>query len=188
MIKVGYQVAAKSMSNMETKQLVDFGLCLYAKDYYSAAKLLGENGCKGTPYHVMLSLSVECFLKSIRTTTLWSGASGVKVNHTKKTHDLASIFHKLEINFPKDADWLKSEYSAQYSRSLKEDLELNKNVFTLRRYPYSFKGEIPKTPLTTRPEELLYGRNYENDTAVYETLLEDVAKFLFGILVPHIGQ
>ncbi|MGR5556323.1 hypothetical protein ACQKQC_08490 [Vibrio fortis] len=174
------------MIHIETKNLVDFGLCSYAKDYYLAAQTLKDNGCKSVPYHLMLALSSECFLKSIRTTTLWYCSSGTKVNHTNRTHDLASIFHKLEVNFRQDADWLKSEYSRQYSRSFKNDLELNKNVFTLRRYPYSQKGEIPQVPLSSTRVELLYGCKYENDVAVYETLLEDVARFLFDTLVPHI--
>ncbi|MBY6236842.1 hypothetical protein KUV99_11785 [Vibrio harveyi] len=174
------------MSHIETKNLVDFNLCLYAKDYYLAAQTLKGNGCKGAPYHVMLALSAECFLKSIRTTTLWHGPSSVKVNHTKKTHDLANIFHKLEVNFRQDADWLESEYLKQYSRSFKGDLELNKNVFTLRRYPYSQKGELPRAPLPSTREEILHGCKYENDVAVYESSLEDIAKFLFDVLVPHI--
>ncbi len=175
------------MDYTETENLIDFGLCLYAKDYYLAAQTLKDNCCTGTPYHLLLALSVECFLKSIRTTTLWLGATGVKVNHTKKTHDLASIFHKLEVNFSQDADWLKIEYLKQYSRSLKEDIELNKNVFTLRRYPYSHKGDIPRVPLAATSDELLHGRKYQNDLIVYETQLEDVAKFLFDVLLPRIS-
>lgn len=175
------------MTDKKNEHLVDFGLCLYAQDYYLAAQTLKDNGVKSTPYHLMLALSVECFLKSIRTTTLWHGSTGVKVNHTKKTHDLESIFHKLEINYPTDSEWLKDEYLKQYSRSLKRDLELNKNVFTDRRYPYSSKGEIPKVPLSSTREELLYGVAYSNDTTVYETMLEDVARFLFEVLSPHIN-
>ncbi|EJG1286759.1 hypothetical protein [Vibrio parahaemolyticus] len=174
------------MTYKETNNLVDFSLCLYAKDYYLAAQALNGSELKSTPYHLMLALSVECFLKSIRTTTIWHESTGVKVAHTKKTHDLSSIFHKLEINHPSDAEWLKNEYSNKYSRSLKGDLELNKNVFSLRRYPYSLKGDIPKVPLATTREELLYGIKYDNDIAVYETILEDIAKFLFDVLTPHI--
>ncbi|EHA1127099.1 TPA: hypothetical protein I7117_14815 [Vibrio vulnificus] len=174
------------MNQTETQNIVDFGLCLYAKDYFLAAKTLKENGNEGIPYHLLLALSVECFLKSIRTTTLWDGTVGVKVNHTKKTHDLASIFHKLEINSQQDAEWLEREYLKQYSRSLKVDLELNKNVFTQRRYPYSLQGNIPQVRIGTTSGELLSGFEYENDLVVYETLLEDVAKFLFDVLSPRI--
>ncbi|TFZ55081.1 hypothetical protein E4T25_13625 [Photobacterium damselae subsp. piscicida] len=175
------------MNYTETKHLVDFGLCLYAKDYFIAAQALKDNGCKGTPYHVMLALSVECFLKSIRTTTLWNESLGVKVKHTKKTHDFISIFHKLEVNFTQDADWLKSEYFKYYSRSFKDDLELNKDVFNKKRYPYSCKGDIPDLKIPTTVNEILYGCKHENDIIVYEGLLEDVAKFLFDVLVPYIN-
>lgn len=174
------------MNFTETENLVDFGLGLYAKEYYEAARTLKDNGSKGTPYHLMLAISTECFLKSIRTTTLWYRGLGVKVNHTKRTHDLTSIFHNLECNHPRDAEFLKNGYMSKYSRSFKEDLELNKNVFALRRYPYSHKGEIPRPPIASTRDELLYGCKYENDIAVYESQLEDVAEFLYDVVVPHI--
>ena len=74
----------------------------------------------------------------------------------------------------------------KYSRSFNEDLELNKDVFTLRRYPYSHKGEIPIPPIPSTRDELLYGCKYENDIAVYESQLEDVTEFLYDVVVPHI--
>ena len=175
------------MNFTKTENLVDFGLGLYAKEYYEAARTLKDNGSKGTPYHLMLAISAECFLKSIRTTTLWYREENyVKVNHTKKTHDLASIFHKLECNHPQDAEFLKNGYMNKYSRSFNEDLELNKDVFTLRRYPYSHKGEIPRPPIPSTRDELLYGCKYKNDIAVYESQLEDVTEFLYDVVVPHI--
>lgn len=141
------------MNFTETENLVDFGLGLYAKEYYEAARTLKDNGSKGTPYHLMLAISAECFLKSIRTTTLWYRGLGVKVNHTKRTHDLTSIFHELECNHPRDAEFLKNGYMSKYSRSFKEDLELNKNVFTLRRYLTHIKERFQDLPL------LLLGTN-----------------------------
>ncbi|MEZ8200268.1 hypothetical protein [Vibrio splendidus] len=174
------------MNFTDTENLVDFGLGLYAKEYYEAAQVLKANGSKGAPYHLMLAISAECFLKSIRTTMLWYRGSGVKVNHTKKTHDLTTIFHKLECNHPQDAEFLKNSYMSKYSRSFKEDLELNKNVFTLRRSPYSQKGEVPRPLIPSSRDELLYGCKYENDIAVYESQLEDVTESLYDVVVPHI--
>ncbi|MUK41885.1 hypothetical protein GNP61_09990 [Aliivibrio fischeri] len=176
------------MTAKKSENLVDFGLCLYAKDYYQAAQTLKDNGVENTPYHIMLALSVECFLKSIRTTTEWSGSIGTKVHHVKNTHDLDKIFHKLEVNHPNDAKWLKDEYFRQYSRSLKDDIELNKNVFTYQRYPYTSKGDIPKVPLSSTPEEMLYGIKYSNDIAVYVTMLEYVAKFLFDVIGSYFNR
>lgn len=75
---------------------------------------------------------------------------------------------------------------SRYSRSFKADLELNKNVFTLRRYPYLHKGEIPRPPIPSTRDELLYGCKYENDIAVYVSQLEDVTEFLYDVVVPHI--
>lgn len=81
------------MNFTETENLVDFGLGLYAKEYYEAARILKNNSSKGTPYYLMLAISAECFLKSIRTTTLWySEEAGVKVNHTKKNARLNEDF------------------------------------------------------------------------------------------------
>lgn len=52
--------------------------------------------------------------------------------------------------------------------------------------PYSHKGEIPRPPIASTRDELLYGCKYENDIAVYESQLEDVAEFLYDVVVPHI--
>lgn len=60
------QYRGKTMNFTETENLVDFGLGLYAKEYYEAARILKNNRSKGTPYHLMLAISAECFLKSIR--------------------------------------------------------------------------------------------------------------------------
>ncbi len=83
------------------------------------------------------------------------------------------------------AKWLKDEYLRLYSRSLKDDIELNKNVFTYQRYPYTSKGDTPKTRLSSTREEMLYGIKYSNDIAVYVTMLEDLAKFLFDVIGSH---
>jgi len=171
------------MEKIQTKNLVDFGLFTHAKDYYLAAQILKEND-SNNPYFIMLALSIECFLKSIRTKIEWNDSVAIKVNHTKKTHDLSKIFHKIEVNHPLDAKYLKNKYEIQYSRSLKQDIELNKTVFTDRRYPYSLKGDIPKVPLHSN-DEMLHGVKYKNNIAVYVKELEDVAEFLFNVLSKH---
>ena len=152
------------MKKIKTKNLVDFGLFTHAKDYYLAAQILKDNDSKN-PYFVMLALSIECFLKSIRSNIEWDNSVAIKVNHTKKTHNLSKIFHKIEVNHPPDAEYLKSEYEIQYSRSLKQDIELNKTVFTDRRYPYSAKGDIYKPP-SPSDKEIIHGIKYENNIAV----------------------
>ncbi|SDH43823.1 hypothetical protein SAMN04488136_11624 [Vibrio xiamenensis] len=168
-----------------SKNIVDFGLYTYGKDYYDAAKVLKGQVSSSIPYHIMLALAVECFLKSIRTEVEWHSRVANKVRHTKREHDHAKIFHKLEVNFPDDAAFLETKYAETYYRSFKEDLKLNKDVFSLRRYPYSAKGEIPRMPIPETAEELLFGMQYKNDIAVYETQLEDVAEFLHSILGPY---
>lgn len=173
------------MSIRKTNNIVDFGLYTYGKDYYDAAKVLKGQVSGANPYHIMLALAVECFLKSIRTEIEWHSSVANKVRHTKRIHDHAKIFHKLEVNFPDDAAFLETKYAESYHRSFKEDLKLNKDVFALRRYPYSTKGEIPRLPIPETPEELLFGMQYKNDIAVYETQLEDVADFLHSILSPY---
>ncbi|TEW48495.1 hypothetical protein [Psychromonas algicola] len=175
------------MKNIQTKNLVDFGLFTHAKDYYSAAQILKENG-PNNPYFIMLALSIECFLKSIRTKIEWNDSVAIKVNHTKKTHDLSKIFHKIEINHPLDAEYLKNKYEIQYSRSLKQDIELNKTVFTDRRYPYSAKGGIPEVPLHSNDEGLRIPKDKKDkiNIAVYVKELEAVAKFLSDVLSKYI--
>ncbi|EKB3553816.1 hypothetical protein ONY95_003133 [Vibrio parahaemolyticus] len=174
------------MSDSTTENIVDFGLFTYGREYYESAQILKENQATSNAYYILLALAIECFLKSIRTTVMWSGCVANKVQHTKKVHDLAKIYHKITVNYPEDAAWLEQKYAGQFRRSLKADIELNKDVFTLRRYPYSNKGEIPKMPLPQTRGELLYGIQYKNDIAVYVTHLEDVAQFFNYTLSPSI--
>ena len=173
------------MSDSTTENIVDFGLFTYGREYYESAQILKENQATSNAYCILLALAIECFLKSIRTTVVWSGNVASKVQHTKKVHNLAKIYHKITVNYPEDATWLEQKYAEQFQRSLKADIELNKDVFTLRRYPYSTNGEIPKKPLAHTREEILYGVQYKNDIAVYVTHLEDVAQFFNDTLSAH---
>ncbi|HCG5948052.1 hypothetical protein HJ052_12010 [Vibrio parahaemolyticus] len=173
------------MSDSTTENVVDFGLFTYGREYYESAQVLKENHLTSNSYYILLALAIECFLKSIRTTVMWNGSVANKVQHTKNVHDLAKIYHKITVNYPEDAACLEQKYAEQFQRSLKADIELNKDVFTLRRYPYSNKGEIPKIPLPQTREELLYGMQYKNDIAVYVTHLEDVAQFFNDSLSCH---
>lgn len=163
----------------KSENVVDFGLCLYAREYYLGAQALRECDVAGRPYYLLLSLAIECYLKSIRTKTLWYGSRATQVEHTKYTHNFTDIFKKLEANYPEDANWLKCEYQTQYSRSFIDDLDLNKHVFTKHRYPYDPKGNIPFLKAPDSSVELIHGVKYDNDIAVYVGALEDVATFLY---------
>lgn len=172
-LHVGYY-----MNEVRTESLVDFGLYYTAKEYYDSAQVLKKNQPLGNPYYILLALSIECYLKSIKTEVIWDFTKGPKVNHTKG-HYLDEIFSALKTNHPKETDFLESQYAAQFNRSLSHDIERNAKVFTARRYPYSFKGEIPTMPVS---ENIADVPLYANDIAVYVEELEDVARFLTRIL------
>ena len=165
----------------ETQNLVDFGLFYTAKENYDAAKLLKENNFTKTPYYILLSFSIECFLKSIRTTTKWIGSKGVSVDHKDK-HPLSNIFNSIEKEHPDDANYLKDRYESKYGRLLKYDIDLNSEVFTKKRYPYLKDGKIPYPELRGINSLSL---KHDNSIMVYVTQLEDVADFLHDELKIH---
>ncbi len=101
----------------ETHEIVDFGLSLQAKKYFEAASVLKINKIDTSPYYVMLSLSIECYLKSIRTTTYWSGSRGIGVMH-EKGHDLSRLFTILSEKHPQDASVLSEQYQIRFGGSL----------------------------------------------------------------------
>ncbi|MBQ4892173.1 hypothetical protein J8L86_20170 [Shewanella sp. MMG014] len=88
-----------------TNEIVDFGFSSQGQDYYDAAMALHKSKVSGTPYYVLLSLSIECYLKSIQTKTYWSGGRGVVVMH-EKGHDLLQLFSNLSSKHPRDALYL----------------------------------------------------------------------------------
>ncbi|MBY7982012.1 hypothetical protein KW452_05595 [Vibrio fluvialis] len=164
-----------------TQNLVDFGLFITAKEFYEAAKLIKGNKFVSRPYHVILSFSVELFLKSIQTTTVWPSSVASSVEHTKG-HSLSEIFASIENNYPEDSGYLEDKYYLKYGRSLKHDLSLNSDVFMKQRYPYQKGGAIPSISVFDR--DLLNPR-YGNDIAVYVDELERVASFFHDELMVH---
>ena len=112
----------------ETHDIVDFGLFYSAKQYYEAARLIKDNDFVFIPYSILLSFSIELFLKSIRTTTMWPSAVASKVDHMQG-HNLTKIFNAIEKKYPSDANNLKNKYHLRFNRSLKEDIDLNSEVF-----------------------------------------------------------
>ena len=165
----------------ETKEIVDFGLFYSAKEYYDAAELLKVNNYTSTPYSILLSFSIECFLKSIRTTITWDGARASKVKH-KKGHGLTELFTEIEKDHPDDASYLMSKYASIYGRPLKEDINLNSEVFFKKRYPYLKDGTIPSLGiLNINP----LSPEYDNSIAIHLTQLENVASFLHDELIVY---
>ncbi|MDF4976448.1 hypothetical protein P3748_24130 [Vibrio parahaemolyticus] len=164
-----------------TQNLVDFGLFITAKEFYEAAKLIKGNEFVSRPYHVILSFSVELFLKSIQTTTVWPSAVASSVEHTKG-HSLAEIFASMESKHPEDSGYLEEKYHLKHGRSLKHDLSLNSDVFMKQRYPYQKGGAIPSISVFDRD---LLNPQYGNDIAVYVDELERVASFLHDELIVH---
>ncbi len=162
-----------------TQNLVDFGLFITAKEFYEAAKLIKGNKLVSRPYHVTLSFSVELFLKSIQTTTVWPSAIASSVEHTKG-HSLSEIFASIENNYPEDSGYLEEKYHLKYGRPLKYDLSLNSDVFMKQRYPYQKGGAIPS--VSVFDGDLLNPR-YGNDIVVYVNELERVASFLHDELI-----
>lgn len=160
-----------------TNEIVDFGFSSQGQDYYDAAMALHKHKVSGTPYYVLLSLSIECYLKSIRTKTYWSGGRGVGVMH-EKGHDLLQLFSNLSSKHPRDALYLINQYQIRYKRDLRGDLTRNANVFTHQRYPYQADHSIPQPdrgflyPKHTKEAKL------DNHTYVDITALETVAAFL----------
>ncbi|WP_061010014.1 hypothetical protein [Vibrio sp. CUB2] len=160
-----------------TNEIVDFGFSSQGQDYYDAAMVLHKHKVSGTPYYVLLSLSIECYLKSIRTKTYWSGGRGVGVMH-EKGHDLLQLFSNLSSKHPRDTLYLINLYQVRYKRDLRDDLTRNANVFTHQRYPYQADHSIPQPdrgflyPKHTKEAKL------DNHTCVDITALETVAAFL----------
>lgn len=169
--------ALDSGSITATNEIVDFGFSSQGQDYYDAAMVLQKSKVSGTPYYMLLSLSIECYLKSIRTEIYWSGCKGVGVMH-EKGHDLSKLFSNLNSKHPHDALYLYNQYQIQYKRNLRDDLTRNANVFTHQRYPYQSDHSIPQPdrgflyPQRTKEAEL------DNHTCVDIIALEAVATFL----------
>lgn len=163
--------------------MVDFGLFYAAKEYYEAAKLLKGNQFVSNPYSILLSFSIELFLKSIGTTTQWSGARASKVKHVEG-HSLSKVFESVESENPVLVNYLKEQYSHKFKRSLIEDIGLNSEVFVKRRYPYFKGGHIPSNSarVFNLPEHAKY-----SSVTIYMTQLEYVAEFLHDELIVHFG-
>ncbi len=168
---------------IETKEIVDFGLFYAAKQYYEAAKMLKCNQFVSNPYFILLSFSIELFLKSIGTTIHWSGARASRVEHIEG-HNLSQVFESMENENPDSAKYLKEKYSRRFKRNLAEDIRLNSEVFVKRRYPYFKGGRIPSMSagIFNLPE-------MEKDicVTVYITQLENVAELLHDELIVHFG-
>lgn len=172
-----------NIKDRESQQLVDFGLFYTAKEFYEAAKLIKGNTFVCKPYYVLLAFSIELFLKSIKTTIVWSGSIADKVKHTQG-HALASIFESIEKEHPEVTRYLIEKYTSKYDCSLKYDLALNSEVFTKQRYPYHKNGNIPQRIPKINIDDC-FNLEYENDIAVYVTELERVADFLHDELIIH---
>lgn len=171
----------RNVKNIESQELVDFGLFYTAKEFYEAAKLIKSNTFVHRPYHVLLSFSIELLLKSIKTKIVWSGSSASQVKHTGG-HALVKIFYSIEQEHPKDAEYLMQKYSSKYGSSLKHDLELNSEVFIKQRYPYDRNGYIPSmSKVSIDCFDVQYGK----DIAVYVDELERVADFLHDELIVY---
>ncbi|MEZ9290130.1 hypothetical protein AB4251_14470 [Vibrio lentus] len=160
-----------------TNEIVDFAFSSQGQDYYDAAISLKANGVNGSPYYVLLSLSIECYLKSIRTKIYWSGSIGVGVMH-EKGHDLLKLFSNLNSKYPKDALYLSNEYQNRYKRDLSSDLARNANVFTNQRYPYKADHSIPQPDRGFWHPECTEETELDNYTYIDITALETVAVFL----------
>ena len=167
--------------NKKTKEEVDFGLFYSAKEYYEAAKLLKTNQFVSNPYSILLSFSIELFLKSIGTTIQWSGASASKVKHIEG-HSLSKVFETIENEHPSLVSYLTEQYFLKFGRNLSEDIDLNSEVFAKRRYPYFKGGDIPSNAarIFHLPEQEKY-----SSVTVYMTQLENVAEFLHDELIVH---
>ena len=172
----------------ETHESVDFGLSLQAKHYFEAAEVLKVNKIDSSPYYVMLSLSIECYLKSIRTTTYWSGSRGIGVMH-EKGHDLSQLFTTLSEKYPQDASDLFEQYQIIFGGSLIDDLAQNANVFTCQRYPYKSDNSLPideKEYILDSKNIHSWGRK-ESDNSLFVNIaaLENVALFFHEKLGSH---
>ncbi len=171
---------------IEAKEVVDFGLFYSAKEYYEAAKQLKGNRFLSNPYNVLLAFSIELFLKSIGTTIQWSGATAVKVKHAQG-HKLCDVFKVVEKENPSSINYLKEQYSCKVGRDLFEDIALNSEVFTKRRYPYYRGGNIPLNVAKICDIPELKELKELKVTTVYVTQLEDVSDFLHDELIVHFG-
>ncbi|ERB65538.1 hypothetical protein G3U99_12630 [Vibrio coralliilyticus OCN008] len=171
------------MKNKSKKgeNLVDFGFFNFAKQFYEAAKLIKASEYGQRPYYVNLSFSIELFLKSIRTSTIWSEYNSAEDVEYLSGHSLSKIFDSLERKHPKDTKYLEERYFSKYHRSLKGDLKLNSDVFYKQRYPYLKDPVIPSMPVDVD----LLNPVYDNDIAVYPHELEMVATFLHDELIVH---
>ncbi len=160
-----------------SNEIVDFGFSSQGKDYYDAAMVLQKSNSNGTPYYVLLSLSIECYLKSIRTITYWHGGRGVGVMH-EKGHDLLLLFSNLSSKHPDDARYLIDQYQIRYKRDLRDDLARVANVFTHQRYPYQADHSIPQPDRGFLYPKQTEEAKLDNHTCVNITALETVAAFL----------
>lgn len=160
-----------------SNEIVDFGFSSQGKDYYDAAMVLQKSNSNGTPYYVLLSLSIECYLKSIRTITYWNGGRGVGVMH-EKGHDLLLLFSNLSSKHPDDGLYLMDQYQIRYKRDLRDDLARIANVFTHQRYPYQADHSIPQPDRGFLYPKQTEEAKLDNHTCVDITALETVAAFL----------
>ncbi|MDC0611371.1 hypothetical protein OAP63_11585 [Vibrio sp.] len=176
-IQKRWKDALDNGSIISTDEIVDFGFRTQGKDYYDAAIVLQKSNLSGAPYYILLSLSIECYLKSIRTQIFWSGGRGVGVMH-EKGHDLLKLFLNLSDKYPHDALYLSNQYQIRYKRNLRVDLMRNANVFTHQRYPYKADHSIPQPDRRFLYPERTKETELDNHTYVDITALENVAAFL----------
>ncbi|MUK76594.1 hypothetical protein GNP84_06695 [Aliivibrio fischeri] len=161
----------------ESNEPFDYFLWFDAKKYYRAAMDLRGNHEK--PYFMLLSLSVELFLKCIHTRTRWVGAHGQAVLHLEG-HSLKELYSELKKRAPNFTLRLEDKYRAAFNRNFIRDLDVNSDVFTNARYPYLKGGVIPKrpSPFFYTKDEILFGCERKCETDVSITALEMTASIL----------
>ena len=189
--KKKWEEAIDKGSIKESHEIVDFGLSLQAKHYFEAANVLKANNINNSPYYMMLSLSIECYLKSIRTTTYWRGSRGIGVMH-EKGHDLSQLFTTLSEKYPQDASYLSKQYQIKFGGNLSQDLAQNANVFTCQRYPYKIDNSIPMNEYVWNcpPNNVHYWGQEKRDNSLFVNLtaLENVASFFHKELAPRFPE
>lgn len=164
----------------EQEEPYDFFLWLRAKGHYKAAMELKEKSEFNDSYIMLLSFSLELFLKCIGTRVRWVGCHGYAVNH-EETHKLDEIYSNIKLRNPYYISSLEEEYNSLFNRSFYDDLEINSLVFVNARYPYLKGGIIPKrpNPLLFTAQELLYGTQRRCDSDVDIDALECASYFLY---------
>ena len=156
---------------------VNFGLCITAQDYFRAAMSLKQSNIGGKPYYVLLSLSIECYLKSIKTTVTYQGSIGVNVSHIRlKSHNLNQLFRAVKEAPPDEANYLEKQYQVKFSTSFFEDIASIAEVFDKQRYPYPKSGNVPSPKFPNNPLKRVKN---DNSIEVNITALENIAAFLF---------